>query len=1107
MEAKRLLSIFEDHPLANELKERWMTPSGHTTIKGLHGSSGALWLAKLFTNRPQPVLCILEDKESAAYFHNDLSSFITDEALSFFPTSYQRSIRHEKTDPANIILRTDTLNQARLHPKRIIVTYPEALVEKVISENEMSNQLLDISVGDSLSIDFVNEVLHEYGFERVDFVFEPGQFSIRGGIIDIFSFSSEYPYRIDFFGDEVDSIRAFNTENQLSVANRDKITIVPDLKSVAQDRITMLEFLQKESLIWSKNLQLSIGRCQLIFEDTIDHFKNDENSNIKEAVCDGETLVRQLNSKTSFETGLKALFDADQVITFNQSAQPLFHKNFDLISNNLSDLATKGYNNHVLSGNDKQIERLQRIFEDIGNQIKFEPIMTVIHEGFIDHDLLNTFYTDHQLFDRYHRFKLKTDEYRNSKGKISLKELNQLNVGDYVIHSEHGIGRFGGLVKMNLNGKPQEVIKLIYKNDDVLFASIHSLHRISRYKGKEGQPAKMNKLGNGAWQKLKEKAKKKVKDIAEDLIKLYSQRLQERGHSFSPDTFLQTELEASFIYEDTPDQQKATQSVKEDMEKEIPMDRLVCGDVGFGKTEVAIRAAFKAVTEGKQVAVLVPTTILAFQHYNTFKERLKDFPVTIEYLSRMRKASEVKETLKNLKTGHVNIVIGTHRLTGKDVQFKDLGLLVVDEEQRFGVAMKEKLKTIRVNVDTLTLTATPIPRTLQFSLMGARDLSIISTPPPNRYPIQTEVHAFSEDTIRDAIRYELDRNGQVFVIHNRIQNIQEVEAMIRRAVPEARTVIGHGQMDGAKLEKVLLDFMAGDFDVLIATTIIESGLDIPNANTIIINNAQNFGLSELHQLRGRVGRSNKKAFCYLLAPPIETLPDDSRRRLMAIETFSDLGSGIQIAMQDLDIRGAGNLLGGEQSGFIADIGLETYNRILKEAMQELSEGEYKEIFQQRQSDQLLTQNFVTDCTVESDLEMLIPDEYVSNIAERINLYRELDNISSQDDLDIFEKKLVDRFGEIPESTQELMTLVKMRWLAEKLGIEKIILKNEKMLAHFVTNIESPFYQSPMFMGIIQFLQNNPSFCRMKETKEKLTLIFDKVPSISKAFTTLSDIKL
>ena len=1106
MEAKKLLSLIEKHPLTDTLKDLWLKNSGKIGLNGLHGSSNSLWLALLFKQKQQPVLCVLEDKEAAAYFHNDLSSFLTEEVLSFFPTSYQRSIRHEQTDPANIILRTDTLNQARLHPNRIIVTYPEALVEKVITEGEMRSQLLDISVGDTLSIEFVNEVLHEYGFERVDFVYEPGQYSIRGGIIDIFSYSNEYPYRIDFFGDEVDSIRAFDTENQLSVASRDKITIVPDLKEASQERVTLIEFLQKNTIVWSKNLKLAIGRCQLIFEDTVEHFKDKEQSHIEEAISSADILVRQLLERAIFETGTKPLFDAEFTLQFNQSAQPLFHKNFDLISENLIDLADKGYINHVLSGNDKQIERLERIFEDTGNKIHFTPIMTVIHEGFIDHDLQNTFYTDHQLFDRYHRFKLKTDNYRNSKGKISLKELNQLNVGDYVVHSEHGVGRFGGLVKMDLNGKPQEVIKLIYKNEDILFASIHSLHRISRYKGKEGQAVKVNKLGNGAWQKLKEKAKKKVKDIAEDLIKLYSKRLKESGHAFSADTFLQTELEASFIYEDTPDQQKATQAVKEDMEKEIPMDRLVCGDVGFGKTEVAIRAAFKAVTEGKQVAVLVPTTILAFQHYNTFKNRLKDFPVRVEYMSRMRKAAEIKETIKGLKSGEVNIVIGTHRLTGKDVQFNDLGLLIIDEEQRFGVAIKEKLKTLRVNVDTLTLTATPIPRTLQFSLMGARDLSVISTPPPNRYPIQTEVHAFGEDIIRDSIRYELDRNGQVFFIHNRIQNIQEVEAMIRRAVPEARTIIGHGQMDGAKLEKVLLDFMAGDYDVLIATTIIESGLDIPNANTIIINHAQNFGLSELHQLRGRVGRSNKKAFCYLLAPPIQTLPDDSRRRMMAIETFSDLGSGIQIAMQDLDIRGAGNLLGGEQSGFIADIGLETYNRILKEAMQELSEGEYKELFQQRQSDQLLTKTFVTDCTVESDLEMLIPDAYVTNIAERMNLYRELDNITDEKELGYFEKKLIDRFGEIPEPTMELMTLVKMRWLAERLGIEKIILKNEKMLTHFVANIESPFYQSDIFMGIIQFLQNNPKFCRMKESKEKLTLIFDKVPSISKAFETLSEIK-
>lgn len=1107
MQQSDLLSIFGKHELQSKFLNLWCNSSEQVKISGLHGSATSVWLSLLFKEKAQPVVCILEDKESAAYFHNDLSAFIKEDLLSFFPTSYQRSIRHEKTDPANIILRTDSLNQARLNPNRIIITYPEALVEKVISEGELGNQLLDISVGDNLSIDFLNEVLHEYKFERVDFVYEPGQYSIRGGIIDIFSYSSEYPYRIDFFGDDVETIRAFDTENQLSISNKEQITIVPDLKEMSNQRVSLLEFLPANTIIWSHNLKLSIDRCDILYNDTLLHFKDRNNDeHITQVVCSAQELTNQLAIKNSFETGLKPMFDAKETLQFDQSPQPLFHKNFDLISLNFLELEEKGYSNHVLSGNEKQIDRLQRIFEEKGDHITFNPIMTVLHEGFVDHNLNCSFYTDHQLFDRYHRFHLKTDNFRNSKGKISLKELNQLTIGDYIVHSEHGIGRFAGLVKMDINGKPQEVIKLIYKNDDVLFSSIHSLHRISRYKGKEGQMAKVNKLGSGAWQKLKERAKKKVKDIAEDLIKLYAQRVKESGYAFAPDSFLQTELEASFIYEDTPDQQKATIAVKEDMEKEIPMDRLICGDVGFGKTEVAIRAAFKAVTEGKQVAILVPTTILAFQHYNTFKERLKDFPVKVDYLSRMRKASEVKETLKDIKSGVANIVIGTHRLTGKDIVFNDLGLLIIDEEQRFGVAIKEKLKTIRVNVDTLTLTATPIPRTLQFSLMGARDLSVINTPPPNRYPIQTETHPFNEEVIRESIRYELDRNGQVFFIHNRIQNIHEVEAMIRRTVPEARTVVGHGQMDGSKLETVLLDFMAGEYDVLIATTIIESGLDIPNANTIIINNAQNFGLSELHQLRGRVGRSNKKAFCYLLAPPIATLPDDSRRRLMAIETFSDLGSGIQIAMQDLDIRGSGNLLGGEQSGFIADIGIETYHRILQEALQELQEGDYKELFMQRKSDQLLTQRFITDCTVESDLEMLIPDEYVSNISERMNLYRELDNITNKTDLEAFEKDITDRFGAIPKVTKELITLVQMRWCAQELGIEKVILKNGKMLTHFVSDISSPFYQSDNFMKIINFIQHNPNYCRMKESKEKLTLIFDKVPSIAKAFHLLSQIK-
>ncbi|MDA3930542.1 MAG: transcription-repair coupling factor, partial [Prolixibacteraceae bacterium] len=810
-----------------------------------------------------------------------------------------------------------------------------------------------------------------------------------------------------------------------------------------------------------------------------------------------ETFFKNINDFSTFEFGLRFYFKNATVFQFVTAPQPQFNKNFDLLAHDLKQASANNYQNYILSNNEKQIERLQAIFDDRDFNVNFSPLNFTLHEGFIDRDLLLIFYTDHQIFERYHRYKLQTSN--KAKESISIKELNKLHQGDYVVHIDHGIGKFAGLVKTEVNGKTQEAIRLVYRDDDSLLVNIHSLHRISKYKGKDGGEPKINKLGTGAWQKMKSRAKSKVKDIAKDLIALYANRLEEKGFSFSPDTYMQQELEASFVYEDTPDQSKSTQSIKEDMERQMPMDRMVCGDVGFGKTEVAIRAAFKAIADNKQVAVLVPTTILAFQHYKTFTERLKDFPANIGYISRLRKAADVKTTLNELKEGKIDILIGTHRLVGKDVQFKDLGLLIIDEEQKFGVAVKEKLKQLKVNVDTLTLTATPIPRTLQFSLMGARDLSIIQTAPPNRYPIVTEVHGFNEAIIQEAINYEIDRNGQVFFIHNRVQNIYEFEGFIKKACPSARVIVGHGQMDGPKLEKVMLDFIDGKYDVLIATTIIESGLDIPNANTIIINNAQNFGLSELHQLRGRVGRSNKKAFCYLLAPPMTSLSAEARRRLKAIEEFSELGSGFNIAMRDLDIRGAGNMLGAEQSGFIADIGFETYHRILNEAIMELKQNDFKGVFEMKdnsEANQAFTNvKFMNDCTIDTDMELRFPESYVNSIAERMALYRELDNIEAEEQLLTFEQNLIDRFGKIPTQTKELIEVVRLRWTAINLGMERIILKRNKMICHFISDPQSSFYQSPTFTTILAWIQHNPGKCKIKEDKNKLSMIFQNVTDI------------
>ncbi len=1107
LETEQFLKYFEGHSGFAKVAEKITAPPGEKFhLRGIIGSSKTILLSSLFQKADKNFIILLNDREEAAYFYDDFNNLGFKEDILFFPSSYKRSVQFDQTEQENIVQRTEVLNLLSKNEKPyIILTYPEALIEKVISHSSLESNTLQVKTKDKISIEFINEFLYEYGFERVDFVYEPGQFSVRGSIVDIFSFSHEDPYRLDFFGDEIDSIRSFDIDNQLSKDKFTKITIVPNIQNdnIEGDRVSFVEFLETQSLWFGNNLNQFFDRISDIYRLTIVE-RNDEN--IIENIIAGNKLQNQFDDKTVFDFGNDLAFSVSQVLEFSTSSQPVFNKNFQLLGENLIELSKNKYKLFILSNQEKQIERLQSIFEDTNVKVKFNPVNFILHEGFIDHELKACFYTDHQIFERYHRFKLKSR--KAQKEAISLQELNKLHPGDYVVHIDHGIGKFAGLAKTEVNGKMQEAIRLVYKNNDSLLVSIHSLHRISKYKGKDGGEPKINKLGTGAWQKMKNRTKAKVKDIAKDLIALYAKRRAEKGFAFSHDSYLQTELEASFIYEDTPDQEKATAAVKGDMEKTMPMDRLVCGDVGFGKTEIAIRAAFKAVSDSKQVAILVPTTILALQHFKTFSERLKDFPVNIGYVSRLKSTSEIKDTLKEVAAGKLDIIIGTHRLVSKDVKFKDLGLLVIDEEQKFGVSVKEKLKQFKVNVDTLTLTATPIPRTLQFSLMGARDLSIIQTAPPNRYPIVTEVHGFNEQLIKEAIQYEVDRNGQVFFIHNRVQNIMEVEATIKRIVPGVKTIVGHGQMEGPKLEKVMLDFINGKFDVLIATTIIESGLDIPNANTIIINKAQNFGLSDLHQLRGRVGRSNKKAFCYLIAPPLSSVSTEARRRLQAIEQFSELGSGFNIAMQDLDIRGAGNMLGAEQSGFIADIGFETYHRILNEAIQELKQGEFKDLFKdedKQQSQAFLNIKYVNDCVIDTDMELLFPSEYIPGNSERMMLYRDLDNIDDAEQLENFRKDLKDRFGTIPSESKELLDILPLRWKAIELGMEKIILKNKKMICYFVSDQKSTFYQSPAFMKIVQHIQKSSTKGQMKETKGKLTLTFSNVPNVETADYILKEI--
>ena len=1108
MQTGQFLKYFQGQKNFKKVVEILNTPPGEKIhLKGLIGSSKTILLANLFRKTSKTFTILLNDREEAAYFYDDLNNLGLTENTLFFPSSFKRSIHYGQTEQENIVQRTEVLNKIWLNEKPyIIVSYPEALVETVISQAGLKTNTLWVKKGDKISTDFLNEFLYEYGFERVEFVYEPGQFSVRGSIVDVFSFSNEDPYRLDFFGDEVESIRSFNIDNQISKEALENITIVPNIqdREIESSRISFVNFFQTENIWFGNNLNQFFAHVTDIHRQTIVDKVSEKN--IQYEIVSGQVLKSEMSKNTVFEFDTDLAFEPTTRFEFSNSKQPVFNKNFELLGENLSEFSKNGYEIFILSNQEKQIERLQSIFQDTKANVKFSPVNFILHEGFIDHDLKFCCYTDHQIFERYHRFKLKNR--KAEREAISLKELNLLHQGDYVVHIDHGIGKFAGLVKTDVNGKMQEAIRLVYKDNDSLLVSIHSLHRISKFKGKEGTEPNINKLGTGAWQKMKSRTKAKVKDIAKELIALYAKRKSEEGFAFSPDTYMQNELEASFIYEDTPDQEKATIAVKQDMEKLIPMDRLVCGDVGFGKTEVAIRAAFKAVADSKQVAVLVPTTILALQHYKTFSERLKDFPVRIEYVSRLKTASEIKETLKDLSDGKIDIIIGTHRVVSKDVKFKNLGLLVIDEEQKFGVAVKEKLKQFKVNVDTLTLTATPIPRTLQFSLMGARDLSIIQTAPPNRYPINTEVHGFNEQMIRDAITYEIERNGQVFFIHNRVSNIYEVEATLKKIVPGIKTGVGHGQMDGPKLEKVMLDFINGNFDVLIATTIIESGLDIPNANTIIINHAENFGLSDLHQLRGRVGRSNKKAFCYLITPPLATVNADARRRLKAIEEFSDLGSGFNIAMQDLDIRGAGNMLGAEQSGFIADIGFDTYHRILNEAVQELKQEEFAGLFDDEDSKQqtqaFLKLNFVNDCQIDTDLELLFPDEYIKGTSERMLLYRELDNIENEQQLELFKTGLIDRFGKMPQESNELLEVVRLRWKAIDLSMEKIILKNKNMICYFVSDQQSKFYQSAEFLKIVQYIQKTGNG-KFKEINHKLTLTFQNVFNVETADYLLKEI--
>ncbi len=1077
-------------------------------VYGLAGSSAAMMLTAL-SHPNSPLIVVGENLDDAGYLYFDLCRLAGEEAVAFLPSGYRRDIKYGQADPPNQILRTETLKRLSTNSISYLVTYPEALAETVASKEEVDAHTLLLSTSKSTDMDQTRHWLIENDFVEVDYVYEPGQFAIRGSIFDIFSYSCEQPVRLDFFGDEIESIRLFNVETQLSESKLESVEVTANM-SEGIGKISLLDYIAADSLIALRNESYTLQRIREVAEAGISAFTLLTEDGDKDAVNDIVDPAHFADKLQSFKrigfTSAKQPDNtrkSDPALNFNCSPQGIFHKNFDLISESFHKFQNEGYRILILSDNAKQFERLHEIFAERKEDIEFEGVLSTIHEGFVDHDAKVCVFTDHQIFDRFHKYTLKSDRARSGKLALSLRELGQIEPGDYIVHIDHGVGRFAGLLRTNINGRMQEVIKLVYHGNDILLVSIHALHKLAKYRGKEGVPPKINRIGGGQWERMKERTKSKLKDIARDLIKLYSARKDEKGHAFSPDTYMQNELEASFIYEDTPDQLTATQAVKADMESERPMDRLICGDVGFGKTEIAIRAAFKAAVDGKQTAVLVPTTVLAYQHFNTFRERLADFPVRVDYLSRARTAKDEKQVLVDLAEGKIDIIIGTHKLIGKAVKFKDLGLLVIDEEQKFGVAVKEKLRQLKVNIDTLTMSATPIPRTLQFSLMGARDLSAINTPPPNRYPIITSVDSLSDELVAEAINFELARNGQVFFVNPRIEGLYDLEAMIKRIVPDARTLVAHGQMPPEKLEKAINDFTAHDYDILLATTIIESGIDMPNVNTIIINHAQYFGLSELHQLRGRVGRSSRKAFCYLMVPPGVPLTPDARRRLQAIESFADLGSGIHIAMQDLDIRGAGNLLGAEQSGFIADLGYETYQKVLREAVIELRTEEFPDL--DNAADKDVADSYVADCVIESDLELLIPFSYVPQESERIALYQELDSIEREDDLKAFEARLADRFGRIPDSAHELLRVPRLRRRARTLGIEKVTIKQDKMFTYFVDESNKAYYQSPMFGRMLAYLQNNARNVSIREQKGRRSFLFQNVTSISQALSILDEI--
>ena len=1112
---------------------------GNIFLQGQQASATPLLFASVAEKTVQTFLFVLQDADEAGYFYHDLTQVMGTENVLFFPSSYKRSVKYGQRDSANEILRTEVLakvsaRDVKAHEALFIVSYPEALAELVVSKKHLDERRLSLKTGQQqIDITDVAHTLRDYGFQEVDYVYEPGQFAVRGSILDVYSFSCEYPYRIDFFGREIDTIRTFEVQDQLSKDKQSDIEIVPELATSATEKISFLKFLPSDTVLVAKDFAYIHDVIERVYAEGFSRQAVTER--LEEATeMEQKQIMSELNKEKSLitpyqftedaatfrriefgmnagKTGVMATQKAKKydVLKFKITPQPLFHKNFDLLVDTFEDYILKGYKLYILADSDKQTQRLKDIFADMDSQkarsIAFEPVNRTLHEGFTDDALKLCFFTDHQIFDRYHKYNLKSDGARAGKMALTMKELQEMEPGDFIVHVDFGIGKFGGLVRVPAGNSYQEMIRIIYQHNDKVDVSIHSLYKISKYRRADtGEPPRLSTLGTGAWDRLKEKTKKRIKDIARDLIKLYAQRRHEKGYAFSGDSYLQHELEASFLYEDTPDQSKATQDVKADMESQRPMDRLVCGDVGFGKTEVAVRAAFKAACDSKQVAVLVPTTVLAYQHYQTFKNRLKGMPVRVDYLSRARSAKQTKQVLTDLEDGKIDILIGTHKLLGKSVKWHDLGLLIIDEEQKFGVSTKEKLRKMKTNVDTLTMSATPIPRTLQFSLMGARDMSIIRTPPPNRYPIHTELATFSHEVIADAINFEMSRNGQVYFVHDRINGLQEIANLIHKYVPDCRVAIGHGQMPPDKLEKVLMGFMNYDYDVLLSTTIVENGIDISNANTMIINDAHRFGLSDLHQMRGRVGRSNRKAFCYLLAPPKTSLTPEARRRLEALENFSELGSGFDLAMQDLDIRGAGNLLGAEQSGFMEDLGYETYQKILSQAVTELKNDEFHELYAEQiaQGKDISGDEFVEDCAIESDLEMYFPDNYVPGSSERMLLYRELDNINNDNDLETYRQRLVDRFGEVPHEALELMQVVPLRRLGKRLGCEKIMLRQGKMNMQFVANPDSAYYQSKTFSAVINYVGNHPRQCDFKQVGTRRLLTVSQIPTVEAAVNVL-----